>query len=233
MEPVNWIFKSSGVEQFLARPLGSYAVARTALVCCPDRAMCVCALWNRPSVRDVHDLLTMLEVTLHEAFEDGVDLLVDVGAVSSVDPRAFSSLVAGLRERKAKLATHVRRQAIVRQPGFVGSLVAGLHDAVGATCEPRLFGDRACALEWLRRPDAASLAGWLSAAVAMETMTDRERQVIALASRGDTNKLIAYEMGIAASTVSVLLVRVARKLRTTSRAATIEAYLAGEASRRP
>jgi DNA-binding CsgD family transcriptional regulator len=48
-------------------------------------------------------------------------------------------------------------------------------------------------------------------------LTDRERQVLGYAALGHHNKLIAYELGIAHSTVGVLLHRAARKLGTTSR----------------
>jgi DNA-binding CsgD family transcriptional regulator len=51
--------------------------------------------------------------------------------------------------------------------------------------------------------------------VARETppeLTPRERQVVAFAKLGHHNKLIAYELGIAASTVRVLLRRAAQKL---------------------
>ncbi|HEX3761024.1 MAG TPA: helix-turn-helix transcriptional regulator [Kofleriaceae bacterium] len=48
-------------------------------------------------------------------------------------------------------------------------------------------------------------------------LTLRERQAVAFASLGHTNKLIAYEMGISASTVGVLLHRAARKLEAATR----------------
>jgi DNA-binding CsgD family transcriptional regulator len=51
-------------------------------------------------------------------------------------------------------------------------------------------------------------------------LSDREMQVLAHAALGHHAKLIAYELGIAASTVRVLMMRAARKLNTrTSRAA--------------
>lgn len=59
-----------------------------------------------------------------------------------------------------------------------------------------------------------------------EDLAPRERQALGFASLGHSNKLIAYEMGISASTVSVLLHRAAKKLGTNSRAALIAAYLA-------
>lgn len=49
-------------------------------------------------------------------------------------------------------------------------------------------------------------------------LSERERQVVALAARGRSNKLIAYELGIALGTVATLLGRAARKLGVKSRA---------------
>jgi DNA-binding CsgD family transcriptional regulator len=55
-------------------------------------------------------------------------------------------------------------------------------------------------------------------------LSERERQVVSLAAMGHANKMIAYELGIAISTVGVLLGRAARKFGTTKRAALVEAY---------
>ncbi len=67
-------------------------------------------------------------------------------------------------------------------------------------------------------------------AAAVAFLTDRERQVVALAALGHANKMIAYELGIAISTVGVLLGRAARKFGATKRAALIEAYEAAIAA---
>ena len=55
-------------------------------------------------------------------------------------------------------------------------------------------------------------------------LSTRERQAVAYASLGHTNKLIAYEMGITATTVAVLLHRAARKLGASSRDELLRAY---------
>jgi len=47
-------------------------------------------------------------------------------------------------------------------------------------------------------------------------LTERERQVVAYADLGQSNKLIAYELGLSASTVGVLLARARAKLGTLS-----------------
>jgi DNA-binding CsgD family transcriptional regulator len=49
-------------------------------------------------------------------------------------------------------------------------------------------------------------------------LSARERQVVGLAALGRTNKEIAYELRLAASTVRVLVVRAARKLGARGRA---------------
>ena len=55
-------------------------------------------------------------------------------------------------------------------------------------------------------------------------LTLRERQAIAWAAIGHSNELIAYDLGVAASTVRVLLARAARKLGARSRAEAIAAW---------
>jgi len=51
----------------------------------------------------------------------------------------------------------------------------------------------------------------------VERLSRREREVVELAAAGHNNKLIAYALGIAASTVGVLLHRAAAKLGARSR----------------
>jgi DNA-binding CsgD family transcriptional regulator len=55
-------------------------------------------------------------------------------------------------------------------------------------------------------------------------ITPREREVVALASRGISNKVIAYELGVTTSTVSTLISQAAAKLGLRSRAAIIHAF---------
>jgi len=59
-------------------------------------------------------------------------------------------------------------------------------------------------------------------------LSPREQQVCALAALGRSNKLIAYELGLAHSTVRVLLTRIYSKLGVTTRAALIGRLQVGE-----
>ena len=64
-------------------------------------------------------------------------------------------------------------------------------------------------------------------APASALLSPRERQVVLLAVRGHSNKLIGYELGITTSTVGVLLGRAAARLGVKSRAALIAACVRG------
>jgi DNA-binding CsgD family transcriptional regulator len=215
-------------ESFLSSPLGSYTVGRAALVACPDAELRVCAVYGWPDARDARGLLDLLPVVDHPAFAGGVDALTDVSRMTGFDPRAFYVLTKGLVERRARYRRRIRRQAFVRQKGLVGAVVSGLYDTVGQLFPVRIFDDREAALAWLGRRDARALAGWLAAELAVASLTPRERQAVRLASQGASNKVIAYEMGISASTVSVLLHRVARKLDTRSRDEMLEVFARAE-----
>jgi DNA-binding CsgD family transcriptional regulator len=63
-------------------------------------------------------------------------------------------------------------------------------------------------------------------------LSRRERQVVAAAAAGRTNKLIAYELGLAHSTVRVLLARAAQRLGASSRKELIAIQKAHQRARR-
>lgn len=57
-------------------------------------------------------------------------------------------------------------------------------------------------------------------------LTHRERAVVEYASRGWSNKVIAYELGVSSSTVSTHLSRAGAKLGLRSRTAVIQTFVA-------
>lgn len=71
----------------------------------------------------------------------------------------------------------------------------------------------------LARRNEADVAG-------VEALTARERSAVGYAALGHNNKLIAYEMGIAPSTVAVLLSRAARRLGARSRTELLRLFVA-------
>ena len=60
--------------------------------------------------------------------------------------------------------------------------------------------------------------------VGRKALTDRERQVVACAAMGHSNKLIAYDLGLSTGTISVILSRAAEKLGVSGRVALIRAF---------
>jgi len=64
------------------------------------------------------------------------------------------------------------------------------------------------------------------AASGPKALSPRERQVVSLAGLGHSNKSIAYELGLAHSTVRVLLARAGTKLGTRTRSALVKQVLA-------
>lgn len=57
-------------------------------------------------------------------------------------------------------------------------------------------------------------------------LTSRERQVVARAALGQTNKVIAFELGVSDSTVRVLMARACARLGVKTREEAIEKYRA-------
>ena len=70
------------------------------------------------------------------------------------------------------------------------------------------------------RPRAVDGCSW-------DALTPCERDAVALAAAGHTNKLIAYELGIATSTVAMRLLRATRKLGLRSRVELIASFHRG------
>lgn len=65
-----------------------------------------------------------------------------------------------------------------------------------------------------------------------QSLSARERQVVAFAALGHSNKLIAYALGISVSAVGMLMSRAAAKVGAKSRIALIQAYSARAPKRR-
>jgi DNA-binding CsgD family transcriptional regulator len=85
-------------------------------------------------------------------------------------------------------------------------------------CRP-LLSEHWTLVDTYERDGKQYVVAWRDAArlPRRDALSPRERQVLELALGGDSNKRIAYELGISASTVGVLLHRAAAKLGTHGR----------------
>jgi DNA-binding CsgD family transcriptional regulator len=211
---------------FLAMPVGCYVVGRRVLVACPDPGLRLCAVWGEPDADDARELLRMLDVIFHSQMAPKVDALTDVSVMRRATPAAFLTLANGLAQKRRQFASRIRRQAFVRPRTLLGAVVAGLYDIAGRSSPHRTFDRSLDALRWIGRGHQPEITEWLNAqldAVGWQ-LTAREAEALRLASLGHNNKSIAYEMGITASTVGVLLHHAARKLNARSRQELLEAY---------
>lgn len=158
---------------------------------------------------------------------------------------------AALRLRQSALAAGADSAVAVLSPR--GRLEDGNPDAVAARDElARAAKDMDRARGKLRRvdPDEASslwralvrgewsLVEWFDhdgkrfilaqansvPVVGRKALTKREREVVACAAMGHSNKLIAYDLGLSTGTVAVLLTRAARKLGVSGRLELIRAF---------
>ncbi len=63
--------------------------------------------------------------------------------------------------------------------------------------------------------------------VGFDALSARERQAVSLVAMGHSNKSIAYELGLAVSTIGVLLSRASKKLGAMTRRELASRYEAG------
>jgi DNA-binding CsgD family transcriptional regulator len=141
-----------------------------------------------------------------EARGGGADaVLTPLGRVEHAEadaraPEARESLRLAVREREQARRLGQGAERIV-------ATAKGLVAARWTLVDGREVGGRRYVLA---RENAPGLVG-------PRRLTDRERQVVALAALGRTNKLIAYELGLAHSTVRVLMARACGKLGARTR----------------
>jgi DNA-binding CsgD family transcriptional regulator len=181
---------------------------------------------NRPASTLQTDVLARLATHLGAAFR----LRSRIGDTSAVD-RADAIL-----EPSGKV-THAVREAKIR------SARAALSDAAAHLDRLRAAGRRRDPERALRAWRALIDARWSLVdhferdgrryvlaqrnepdVGPVELLSGRERQVVALAALGHSNKMIGYELGIAVSTVGVLLTRACRRLGANSRRELVAAY---------
>ncbi|HXX68417.1 MAG TPA: helix-turn-helix transcriptional regulator [Polyangiaceae bacterium] len=123
------------------------------------------------------------------------------GAPGAAAPESAPARMRPTRQDPFRVASQAASEAAERQPRAIGrrwTLVDGF------VRDGRLF-----VLAVDNREGASGL----------DLLSPREREVVLSALHGKLNKLIAFEMGLAQSTVRVLIARAAAKLGVSSRAA--------------
>lgn len=156
-------------------------------------------------------LRRQLDATLERGL-DGAEAVIEVDGAIAHAAGAAKELAARTALRSSAVALEKARAKAVRSPsGDVA--VEAWRPLIDAQWTLYDTFDRDGRRFYLARRNAPALAD--------DGLTQRERQVVAFAALGHSNKLIAYELGLSVSTVASHLSSAGRKLGTTSRVALI------------
>ncbi|MFN7131275.1 MAG: AraC family transcriptional regulator, partial [Myxococcales bacterium] len=114
------------MSEFLEAPVGRYLAGESFLCWCRDPGLFGCIYWGEIT-RDVAErVVEALDAELHPALTSHASL-ADMRRMTRVSPEAFEVLAPYLASRREKLERSIRRQALLRPNGLIGSLVAGFY----------------------------------------------------------------------------------------------------------
>jgi AraC-like DNA-binding protein len=139
---------SAGPGEFGRDPVGRYVVGEGFLCWCLDPTLFGCVYWGRFEREHAERLVAVLDAELHPAITQHASF-ADMRRLEAATPAAFELLATYLASPRDRLARAIRRQAILRPSGMIGSLVAGFYEVHGAPYPARSFTDPADALGWL------------------------------------------------------------------------------------
>jgi DNA-binding CsgD family transcriptional regulator len=123
---------------------------------------------------------------------------------------------AGAAATRSKATLEALRTAVLRIDG--ARTRRGRRDPRTATqVWTALAAGRWSLVDQFDRDGRRYYVAWPNELEESATLTEREAQVVASCGRGNSNKLIAYELGLSESTVARTLSRAARKLGASSR----------------
>jgi AraC-like DNA-binding protein len=137
------------------RDHGREARAASWWVWQPRADLWITVLWGQPSRDEIAQLVGVFDVGFQ--LRDGAtySALVDCSGLSLVDGNAFGALSSYMQSRKADHHRLMKRQAVVRPGGLVGTVVTGFFQVLEYELPVRVFAQRASALAWLIDDGAA------------------------------------------------------------------------------
>jgi AraC-like DNA-binding protein len=190
---------------FAADPHGRCITGPTFAYGWPTPTLCVTALWGTPGPADLEALARLYALELEPPAEPHA-AIIDTLRIEAAHPDAFAVIERYVRGHHADLSQQVTRLAIVRRPGFVGAVAAGLFGTIEPPYPVEVFDDFATALAWTDGP------GWVEPAldrwVAAELSDLRRALRRAIEARLPATDMerVAADLGLAVRTLQ-------RKLR--------------------
>src|SRR5258706_9918840 len=141
------------VDDFWRAPIGSYVVARAFLQFCAAEDLWGYVLWG---TLDDTDIRTLTASVFHTAWSTAPAhrSLVDLRAVTAIDPSAFTALRETQTQHREQLARRVTRMAIIRPDGFIGAIAEGIANVVAFPHPVEIVATAEAALARLEIEDA-------------------------------------------------------------------------------
>lgn len=152
---------ATDTHDYCADIVGAYLQIANGLVFCASPGVWGWALWGRPSTADVARIPPLINLELGPAVARHASI-VDLRHLEAADPSAFIGLARYLQDNAAAIGERLSHVALVRPGGYLGMLVAGFHDVIGALYPVRVFDDLAAAVTWV---EAEHLLADLAAAI--------------------------------------------------------------------
>lgn len=196
--------------------------------------------WDAGVGAILYDIVSDTEFRLDAIRGRGVPSgLLQAGTDAYRDPRTWPSMVNYYRSHLCETLNEP-----VADPGMQtnyagkigGQVIINGADGSGKGCAIHVFSSRSVRLAASQQELLRRIAAHLATAYRLQqlranaqtqpgmgprgfdSLSGREQQVAVLATQGRSNKLIAYELGLAHSTVRVLITRACAKLGVSSRA---------------
>lgn len=155
---------ASGVDDYRARPLGSFLALPHGLVFCARANLWGFAVWGCPSEEEMQHIVSLVALDLAPAAAPH-GTLVDLRSLGRGDPQALAPLVEHARSHAALVREKVQRMALARPRGVLGMTVAGFYDVIRVPYPVRVFEDLAASASWLAAGDLADeIAGLIERA---------------------------------------------------------------------
>ncbi len=136
--------------EYLSDPFGRYLAGRTWAHFFVERELCGLALWDRPDVEQVREMVAA--VAAEEPGRSPVHKsIIDARRLTGVDPVAFHEFSRLMGVRGNELGPRVTHHAIVRPPGIVGATVSGFYYVTPTNFPNRIkvFDSMDEALRWM------------------------------------------------------------------------------------
>jgi AraC-like DNA-binding protein len=205
--------RSPSVAAFVERPTRSYLAGDGFAVLSPSRALSAFAMWGNPSAQAIRTAVHAM--TVDRRRDVPYVSFADSTGLTGASEEAFSALLLGIVEQTPIVARYVKKQAIVRPRGLLGSVATGFWAMVAAPFPVRVFEEPAEAWEWLgpaSDPDRAEVERVIELHATVPAWLARLRAVL---DAGEEQRLTgsARATGISARSLQRLLLDASTSFR--------------------